>query len=119
MSDTSIAVWSPLRLRRASVLAIAALLVLSFGSRSELSAAPNPMANGSGDAGQNGEKKPGYKVVDWDQNRFVVGDPRKFERPAKIVILDVLSKIPAYQQVVKEKLTEKDPRYYFLMQEAT
>jgi len=65
------------------------------------------------------KKRVVYKVVDRDQNRYVVGDPQKFERPAQIDILQVLSKIPAYQQIVKEKLTDKDPRYYFLLQEAT
>jgi hypothetical protein len=101
------------------------LLLLAFPLASEtpLLAQTTPSrpidASGNTDIDKDKEKKPVYKVVDWDQNRFVVGDPRKFERPAKIVILDVLSKIPAYQQVIKEKLTEKDPRYYFLMQEAT
>lgn len=103
--------------------ALLALASLGLGLASEaesLVSEPAPLTGaGAGVAPSGGEKKPVYKVVDWDQNRFVVGDPRQFERPARIVILDVLAKIPAYQQVIKEKLTEKDPRYYFLMQEAT
>lgn len=96
------------------VVLAAALCALGFAAESRA-------ASGDSDPRSfaDAEKKPVYKVVDWDQNRFVLGDPRKFERPARIAILDVLGKIPAYQQVVKEKLTEKDPRYYFLMQEAT
>jgi hypothetical protein len=97
---------------QAARLAAAALLV---GLVCGLAPARSARAAGPPDD----DKKPVYKVVDWTENRFVQGDPRKFERPAQIVILDVMSQIPAYQQVIKEKLTEKDPRYYFLMQEAT
>jgi len=110
--------------RRRGLLSIATAVVCAAMVASAAVALPMPDGTPDSkketpppDSGK--EKKPVFKVVDWDQNRFVVGDPRKFERPARIVILDVLSKIPAYQQVVKEKLTEKDPRYYFLMQEAT
>ncbi len=58
-----------------------------------------------------------YRVS--DESKVYHGNPRLFQRPAEIRSSDVYAQIPEYQEIVRKGLTDKDPRYHFLMKRAS
>ena len=60
----------------------------------------------------------GEKKVTIDHDRIYFGSPSSYKKPAVVNASAVFKEIPAYKQILKEKLTEKDPKYMILIAEA-
>lgn len=58
-----------------------------------------------------------YRVT--DEAKVYHGNSRLFQRPAQIRSSEVYDQIPEYQEIVKKGLTDKDPRYHFLLRRAS
>lgn len=58
-----------------------------------------------------------YKATDVDKVYY--GNPRLFKKPAVISADRVYAQIPEYKEILDKGLTEKDPRYHFLMKKAS
>lgn len=54
-----------------------------------------------------------------DNGRVYHGNARLIRKPAVVSADRVYSRIPEYQQILREGLTDKDVRYHFLMKEAS
>jgi hypothetical protein len=58
------------------------------------------------------------KKVTIDTEKIYFGSPAKFKKPGVINAKTVFLEIPAYQEIVREKLTKKDAKYMILIAEA-
>jgi hypothetical protein len=63
------------------------------------------------------EPKHDFEVV--DSSAVYYGSARHPKTPAQCSADDVWAEIPEYKTIIKEELTEKDPRYHLLLKRAT
>lgn len=54
-----------------------------------------------------------------DPSKVYYGNQRLFQRPAHVDCDRVYAQISEYQEVVRRRLTDKDPQYHILMKKAT
>jgi hypothetical protein len=54
-----------------------------------------------------------------DESKVYHGNPRLFQKPCHLSADRVYAEIPEYQEIVRKGLTDKDPRYHFLMKKAS
>ena len=62
--------------------------------------------------------KPAPRVTVLAEGKVLHGDPRAFTGLATVDRKAVFESIPAYQQIKREGLNRRDPRYHFLLNEA-
>src|SRR5262245_55398283 len=58
-----------------------------------------------------------YQCV--DASKVYLGNAKLFQKPAVISADKVYAQIAEYREIVEKGLTEKDPRYHFLMKKAS
>ena len=54
-----------------------------------------------------------------DPGRVYHGNPRLIRRPAVVSADRIYARIPEYQEILREGLTDRDVRYHFLMKQAS
>lgn len=63
------------------------------------------------------EKGPQYRVD--DVSLVYLGNPRLFKKPCAVSADQVYRAIPEYKEILEKGLTDKDPKYHFLMKKAS
>ena len=54
-----------------------------------------------------------------DPSKVYYGNVRLFQRPAQVDCDRVYARIPEYKEIVRRRLTDKDPQYHIIMKRAT
>jgi hypothetical protein len=58
-----------------------------------------------------------YRVL--DESKVYFGNSRLFQKPATVDCDRVYAQISEYQEILRKGLTDKDPRYHFLIKKAS